>query len=227
MHFFTPERETRTILVGENMLNKVIISFVIFAITFTCCFSSKSRVGEMNSDLNSSLVSSELNESGTNLIETGKEVTISMSHSDETIYNEANTTEKVYTDYIFEIVSSVCSNYLNIDPLLVMGIIQVESEFNPECYYGGCYGLMQVNKSQHLSRIDKLNASDLYDPESNIRVGVDIFSECLRQANGNVIYALMIYNEGYNSATPRYNSGIVSKYSKKVMNAAYNFGYGG
>lgn len=209
------------------MLNKVIISFVIFAITFTCCFSSKSRAGEMNSDLNLSSVSSELNESGTNLIKTGKEVTISMSHSDDTIYNEVNTTEKVYTDYIFEIVSSVCSNYLNIDPLLVMGIIQVESEFNPECYYGGCYGLMQVNKSQHLSRIDKLNASDLYDPESNIRVGVDIFSECLRQANGNVIYALMIYNEGYNSATPRYNSGIVSKYSKKVMNAAYNFGYGG
>lgn len=209
------------------MLNKVIISFVIFAITFICCFFSKSRAGEMNSDLNLSSVSSELNESGTNLIETGKEVTISMSHSDETIYNEVNTTEKVYTDYIFEIVSSVCSNYLNIDPLLVMGIIQVESEFNPECYYGGCYGLMQVNKSQHLSRIDKLNASDLYNPESNIRVGVDIFSECLRQANGNVIYALMIYNEGYNSATPRYNSGIVSKYSKKVMNAAYNFGYGG
>ena len=209
------------------MLNKVIISFVIFAITFTCCISSKSNAGEVDLDRDLSSVSYELNKSDINLMKTNKEVIISTSHLKETIYNEVNTTEKVYTDYIFEIVSSVCSNYLNIDPLLVMGIIQVESEFNPECYYGGCYGLMQVNKSQHLSRIDKLNASDLYDPESNIRVGVDIFSECLRQANGNVIYALMIYNEGYNSATPRYNSGIVSKYSKKVMNAAYNFGYGG
>jgi soluble lytic murein transglycosylase-like protein len=227
MHFFTPERETRTILVGENMLNKIIISFVIFAITFTCCISSKSSVGEVNSDLDLSSVSSEVNKSDTNLMKTSKEIIISTSHLKETVSNEVSTTEKVYTDYIFEIVSGVCSNYLNVDPLLVMGIIQVESEFNPKCYYGGCYGLMQVNKSQHTSRIDNLNVSDLYDPESNIRVGVDIFSECLSQANDDVIYALMIYNEGYSSASPRYNSGVISKYSKKVINAAYNFGYGG
>lgn len=80
-----------------------------------------------------------------------------------------------------------------LDPELLIAIIQKESSFRPKVQSRyGAQGLMQVVRRWHR---DKLHPSEsLFDPEVNIRVGVDVLEEYLDQANGNLDDALRKYS---------------------------------
>ena len=77
-----------------------------------------------------------------------------------------------------------------IDPLLVIAVICVESRFNPYAEsVAGAQG-MQVMSRWHQEKIpDELGATALFDPETNVRVGVQILHESIR-AGGGVIDGL-------------------------------------
>lgn len=86
-----------------------------------------------------------------------------------------------------------------LDPELLIAIIQKESSFRPKVQSRyGAQGLMQVVRRWHR---DKLHPSEsLFDPEVNIRVGVDVLEEYLDQANGDLNSALRKYSgnaQGY------------------------------
>lgn len=82
----------------------------------------------------------------------------------------------------------------NIDPLLVLAVIGIESRFNPYAESPlGAQGLMQIIGKYHTDKFE--NAADAYallDPNTNIPVGVSILREYLRRT-GNMDAALKLY----------------------------------
>lgn len=114
-------------------------------------------------------------------------------------------------------VDQICSAY-GISPELVVAIIESESGGVSTAYNGtyGCVGLMQINESVHRGRMAKLGVENLYDPYSNILVGVDLLDELLENDDQNVYMALGHYH-GEKNVKSRTRSGNYSRYVKKIM----------
>lgn len=80
------------------------------------------------------------------------------------------------------------------DPLLILAMIGIESRFNPyaESTFGA-QGLMQVIGRYHGDKFDPTaDGLALLDPETNIRVGVQILREYVRRT-GELEAALKLY----------------------------------
>ena len=101
-------------------------------------------------------------------------------------------------------------------PELLIAICWKESRFQPEVVNasGTCHGLMQINRGCHKNRMEKLGATDLYDPKDNIRVGADYLAELFGKSE-DVATVLEIYNgDGAAASDPERTSG----YAQKIMN---------
>ncbi len=88
-----------------------------------------------------------------------------------------------------------------LNPYLVAALIRQESAFNPKVRSrAGARGLMQILPStgRVLARQERqrYSASDLYDPEVNIRYGTRYLKDILEAFDGRVDYALASYNAG-------------------------------
>lgn len=75
---------------------------------------------------------------------------------------------------------------LNLDPLLIVAVIAIESKFNPYAEsVAGAQGLMQVIPRWHRNKIpqsgDRLT---LFDPEINVQVGAQVLRESIRRMGG-------------------------------------------
>jgi soluble lytic murein transglycosylase-like protein len=72
------------------------------------------------------------------------------------------------------------------DPLLILAMIGVESRFNPYAESAfGAQGLMQIIGRYHGDKFDSTaDGLALLDPETNIRVGVQILREYVRRTGG-------------------------------------------
>ena len=110
-----------------------------------------------------------------------------------------------------------------VDPALVLAVIEKESGYNPDAAgdNGRSQGLMQIWRSFHEKRMEKLGAVNLYDPKDNVLVGIDILAEKLDKYE-DVEKALIAYNAGDAGAKKHYFSkGIYSSsYSRAVMEIA-------
>ena len=110
-----------------------------------------------------------------------------------------------------------------VDPALVLAVIEKESGYNPDSAgdNGRSQGLMQIWRSFHEKRMEKLGAANLYDPRDNVIVGIDILAEKLDKYE-DVEKALIAYNAGDAGAKKHYFSkGIYSNgYSRAVMKIA-------
>lgn len=118
-----------------------------------------------------------------------------------------------------EYIYGVCEDY-GVDFELVLAMIGQESEYN-HCELGDdgeSYGLMQVMKSQHEDRMERLKVTDLYDPYENVLVGIDYMAECLNKYP-KVASALTVYNAGERGANKYYFSQGIdgNDYANKVM----------
>jgi len=112
-----------------------------------------------------------------------------------------------------------------VDPALVLAVIEKESGYDPAAAgdNGKSQGLMQIWRSAHVKRMEKLGAVNLYDPYDNIIVGIDILAEKLAKYE-DVEKALIAYNAGDAGARKLYfEKGIYSnRYSRAVMEIAEN-----
>jgi len=78
---------------------------------------------------------------------------------------------------------------------LVVGIMEVESKFNPMAVSKkGAAGLMQVMPNIWSDTLGITNEEDFYDIEINVLSGVRIFLHNLEVANGDIDEALWRYN---------------------------------
>lgn len=117
---------------------------------------------------------------------------------------------KAVTDRIVE-SAIVVGAELDINPVLILAVMSVESRFNPYAESGaGAQGLMQVMTRVHTDKFQKFGEgpADAFHPEVNIRVGAQILYDCIRR-RGSITNGLKCY---VGATTP--NDG---GYSKKVL----------
>jgi len=97
-----------------------------------------------------------------------------------------------------------------LDPLLVLAVIAVESRFNPIAEsVMGAKGLMQIIPKYHRARLDELGGeSALFDPESNILLGVQILQEYVRRT-GTIEAGLQFYNGAFGDGNAQYAAKVM------------------
>ncbi len=93
------------------------------------------------------------------------------------------------------------SERYGVDPMLIMAMIKVESNFMPYAISSaGAVGLMQLLPSTART----MNIGNLYAPKENIEAGVRYFKYLYTLFNGNYIKAIAAYNAG-EKAVLKYN----------------------
>lgn len=123
----------------------------------------------------------------------------------------------LYESYIFEI----CENYESVDPHLVISIVEHESNFEIDAQNGNHIGLTQCSTRWQTDRAKTLGVEDLWDPYGNLLTGIDLVNDLLENyADGDVAYALMLYNMNWDSARSLHKQGKISSYAKSVMSRA-------
>ena len=104
------------------------------------------------------------------------------------------------------------ADQFNVDPILVRAVIQVESDFNPQCTSGkGARGLMQLIPET----AQRYGVKDIYDPEQNIRGGVAYLADLLEMFSHDVPRALaassVLTSSRASAAADRPSSAAASK----------------
>jgi soluble lytic murein transglycosylase len=85
----------------------------------------------------------------------------------------------------------------SIDPLLIMSLVRQESAFNPTARsVAGARGLMQIMPATGRSLQRNLRIQQLYNTDTNLRLGIRYLKRLMNQFDGNLVYALASYNAG-------------------------------
>jgi soluble lytic murein transglycosylase-like protein len=96
----------------------------------------------------------------------------------------------------------------DVDPLLILAVIAVESSFNPIAESEqGAMGLMQIVPRFHA---DKLDAVDVLQPHANIAVGARILHDAIRRGGGEVA-GLQLYNGSPDDETQAYANRVLAE----------------
>ena len=97
-----------------------------------------------------------------------------------------------------------------INPYLVMALIFVESRFDRRAVSSkGACGLMQVNYPVWKGAL-KLDRRRLFEIEYNIEAGLTILKGYLAETRGDIIRALILYNNGYNQAENDFHEKVLA-----------------
>ena len=83
---------------------------------------------------------------------------------------------------------------VKLDPTLILAVMAIESRFNPYAQSPvGAQGLMQVLTRVHTDKYDNYGGHmAAFDPLINLRVGVKVLQDCIRQA-GSIEGGLRLY----------------------------------
>lgn len=113
-----------------------------------------------------------------------------------------------------------------VDPVLVRAVIQVESDFNPNCVSRtGARGLMQLMPET----AERYGVRHVHDPEENIRGGVRFLADLLEMFSSDLPRVLAAYNAGEHavmrySGIPPYAETIA--YVKRALTVYHGTPYG-
>lgn len=96
------------------------------------------------------------------------------------------------------------------NPYLVMAVIFVESRFDRRAVSrAGAYGLMQVNYPVWKDELG-IDRRKLTQVDYNIELGLTILKGYLRETRGDMIKALILYNNGYKYTNDTYSEKILA-----------------
>jgi soluble lytic murein transglycosylase-like protein len=100
----------------------------------------------------------------------------------------------------------------NIDPLLIIAVVGVESGFNPYSQSPiGAQGLMQVVPRFHMEKLPQDGSGvPLLDPVTNVRVGAQALDEYVRR-NGGLIPGLQQYGGAPNDPERTYSAKVLAE----------------
>lgn len=90
---------------------------------------------------------------------------------------------------------------------VLCAVMKVESDYNPKCVTGVCYGLMQLHSKYEFGYLEGKHWSD---PEANVKAGAAVLNS-LWKKYGKLDKVLMVYNEGWSG-----DRDGDSRYSRKV-----------
>lgn len=142
------------------------------------------NINSNNSYINNDLTTNEIIESinaSSNSSTVNTEIRVKINAKDEATKQRISNAVKV------------ASKKYNVDPNLILAVMQKESSFNPNATSkSGARGLMQIMPSN----LKYLGVKNAYNIEENIDGGTKLLKEYLDKYNGNVEMALMAYNGG-------------------------------
>lgn len=109
-----------------------------------------------------------------------------------------------YKDRVPKLVQTIIteSKQFEFDPVFILAVIQTESSFNPRRVgSSGEIGLMQVlpTTAEWIARkydIPWKGPQSLYDPSTNVRIGIRYFALLREQFDGRAYHYLPAYNMG-------------------------------
>ena len=144
-------------------------------------------------------------------------------------YNVLNIEDKIlkilypikYKEYVYKY-----SDELNIDPMLTLSIIKTESNFEKTAESpSGAVGLMQLMDTTAKEQAEKLDikySKDiLYNPEINLKLGINYFNTLLDYYNQNYILAFAAYNAGLGNVQRWIQDGIIKEDGSDIENIPF------
>lgn len=108
-----------------------------------------------------------------------------------------------------------------LDPDLAFQIVRIESTFNPRARSKvGAIGLVQVMPATAVYYDPSVEADDLYDPATNLRIGLRFFRDLLERYDGDLRLALLAYNRGPSRLGELLRRGVDPRngYASSVIN---------
>lgn len=121
---------------------------------------------------------------------------------------------RVSQDVSFDLVSLAHQegNRFQLDPLLIIAVIAIESRFNPIAESGaGAKGLMQIIPKYHTDKLEEFGGEQaVFDPATNIQVGSRILREYIRRT-GNIGIALQMYAGALGDTEDQYTTKVLNE----------------
>lgn len=117
------------------------------------------------------------------------------------------------------------SEEYGVDPLLVLAIIRVESNFKEDSVsLSQAKGLMQLMDSTANELAIKLEMGedyDIFDADTNIELGTTYMSNLLTYYNNNMYLALAAYNAGIGNVNKWIENGTIKKDGSDIENIPF------
>lgn len=141
------------------------------------------------------------------------------------VFNKINVKDyilkKIYPIKYSEYVEKYSKEY-DIDPLLIYSVIKAESNFESTVKSNsGAIGLMQLMETT-AKEVDKsVNVYDLYNSETNIRLGIEYFSKLLNHYNQNINLSIIAYNAGMGNVDKWIENGTILKDGSNLENVPF------
>ncbi|MGH8703353.1 MAG: lytic transglycosylase domain-containing protein [Burkholderiales bacterium] len=121
---------------------------------------------------------------------------------------------RVSQDAAFDLVTLAhrAGRQLQLDPLLIIAVIAIESRFNPIAESrAGAKGLMQIIPKYHGDKLEEFGGEQaVFEPEANIQVGARILKEYLRRT-GNLGIALQMYAGALGDDEDQYTRKVLNE----------------
>jgi soluble lytic murein transglycosylase-like protein len=96
----------------------------------------------------------------------------------------------------------------DVDPLLILAVIAVESRFNPIAESEqGALGLMQIVPRFHMDKVAASGAPSFLLPHANIAIGARILKDSIRRGGGEIA-GLQLYNGSFDDETRAYANRV-------------------
>ncbi len=80
---------------------------------------------------------------------------------------------------------------------LANAVIRIESNYNPRVVHAGNYGLMQIKLATARAVGFGGSASELLDPDTNLRYGMKYLGSVYQQSQGDLCLTVMKYQSGH------------------------------
>ena len=103
----------------------------------------------------------------------------------------------------------------HVRPSLALAVAKTESDFRPHVVsHAGAVGIMQIMPATAFG-LYKIRRAELFDPQTNIRVGVRFLDHLIKKYNGRIDLALSHYNGG--SAVMKNGNARVLPYTRTYV----------
>lgn len=133
--------------------------------------------------------------------------------------------KSIYPQKYNEYVEKYALEY-GVDSMLIYAIIKAESNFKPGIKSNSnAMGLMQLLDETAKETAKKIGLDYtegcLYDPETNIRLGIKYYSELLEEYDNNYMLALTAYNAGTGNVKKWIEQGIIKSDGSNIEDIPY------
>lgn len=134
---------------------------------------------------------------------------------------------KIMYPRTYEEAVLIYSEKYNVDKNLILALIKAESNFDEDAISNrNAIGLMQLMEETAVERSNaiegtEIEAYDLYDPETNIKLGTSYFAYLLGLYDDNIVLAIIAYNAGLGNVEQWIKDGVIKADGSDIENIPY------